>query len=138
MEEPSAGYLTDGGAQDVTCLVFKWRHLYKLVFLNCELSEGEKPVLFRICKNLHRVLQISELLDDPLPSDKLMMSWLEFYKFLHSTCTEERKQSIVERFKREERKVEQPPKTDSNSTIDPAIERMFRKAFLNNSYFELV
>jgi hypothetical protein len=137
MEELSDGYLTTGGAQDVTCLLFKWRHLYKLVFLNCELSESEKPVLFRICKNLRRVLQISELLDDPLPSDKLMMSWLEFYKFLHSTCTEERKQSIIERFKREEMKVEHP-RTDPDSTIDPAIERMFRRAFLNNSYFELL
>jgi hypothetical protein len=66
-------YFTNG-KQDVISLLFKSADLYKLVILNCEIEEGDELVLFKICKNLHKVVIINELLDMPLPSDKLMMS----------------------------------------------------------------
>jgi hypothetical protein len=124
-----------GGKQDVVCLVFKARDLYKLVILNCELEQGDEPVLFKICVNLHRVVLISELLDEPLPSRKPMMTWSEFYHFLRSRYSEEEKLRIIARFKGEVSSAE-IRRTEPNSHVDPAVEKMFLKAFRNNGYFE--
>jgi hypothetical protein len=112
------------------------------------MRQEDEATLFEICNKLHRVIFLTELLEEPLPTPRKMMTWNEFEKLLRRNCSREEKLRIVETFKEEVAKAETIIKEKSQLNedeeklirkvyLDEAAENLLRKMFKNNIYFKL-
>jgi hypothetical protein len=98
-----------------------------LFIVNCEIRDEDRATLYKICKNLHRIIIMRELLDAPLPSNRILMTIREFENY-----TDER---IMKIFREKVELAEYM--TEPSSKDEPPVERLFRRKFQNNNYFNL-